>query len=245
MSEQQGDFASGYSISVYALSEKAVTVVFGNQISETLWRLVSSFNRLLKQNPFSGLITTVPAYSTLTVFFDPLKVALTDLPGKSCYEKVAGYLKKMSHSEPDLTVQVGNQVVIPVCYGGNFGPDILTVAQNNGLTETEVIALHSSAVYSVYMMGFIPGFAYMGGMPPGLSTPRKEVPRAAIPAGSVGIAGLQTGIYPIEIPGGWQIIGRTPLQLFNADRESPALLKGGDSITFKAITTEEFNAYLV
>jgi inhibitor of KinA len=245
MSEQQGDFASGYSISIYALSEKAVTVVFGHVISETLWRLVSSFNRLLTQNPFAGLTTTVPAYSTLTVFFNPLLVASADLPGKTCYEKVAGYLKEISHRAPDQTRLAGNHIVIPVCYGGNFGPDILTVAQNNGLSEAEVIALHSGASYRVYMIGFVPGFAYMGGMPPTLATPRKQVPAAAIPAGSVGIAGLQTGIYPIEIPGGWQIIGQTPLQLFDAKRQQPALLKGGDSITFKAITIDEFNAYRV
>ncbi|WP_052265867.1 5-oxoprolinase subunit PxpB [Pedobacter kyungheensis] len=245
MSEQQGDIASGYSISIYALSEKALTVVFGNTISERLWRQVSSFNQLLKQNPFPGLITTVPAYSTLTVFFDLIQVAQSDLPGKTCYEKVSGYLKQLSHSAPGLAVQAGKHVVIPVCYGGDFGPDILTVAQNNDLTEKEVIALHSSAVYSVYMMGFVPGFAYMGGMSQSLSTPRKEVPQAAIPAGSVGIAGLQTGIYPIAIPGGWQIIGRTPLQMFNAARQNPALLQGGDTVTFKAITIDEFNAYPV
>lgn len=243
MSGQQGDIASNYSISIYALSEKALTVVFGNTISESLWHQVSSFNQLLKQHPFQGLITTVPAYATLTVFFDPLLVAQADLPGKTCYEKVSGYLKQMSHSAPDLAVQAGKHVIIPVCYGGDFGPDIATVAENNGLTEEEVIALHSGAVYNVYMLGFVPGFAYMGGMPQGLSTPRKEVPRAAIPAGSVGIAGLQTGIYPIVIPGGWQIIGRTPLQLFNATRQNPALLQGGDSVTFKAITIDEFNAY--
>jgi len=245
MSEQQGDFASDYSISIYALSEKAVTVVFGNVISETLWRLISSFNQLLVQNPFAGLSTTVPAYSTLTVFFDPLLVATGGLRGKTCYEKVAGYLKQLSHSKPNQTVLAGNHIVIPVCYGGDFGPDILTVAQSNGLTQAEVIALHNSAVYSVFMIGFVPGFAYMGGMPPGLATPRKETPRAAVAAGSVGIAGLQTGIYPIEIPGGWQIIGRTPLKLFDASRENPSLLKGGDSITFKAITIDEFNAYWV
>jgi len=245
MSEQQEDFASDYSISIYALSEKALTVVFGQLISETLWHLVSSFNRLLTQNPFSGLTTTVPAYSTLTVFFDPLVVASADLPGKTCYEKVSAYLKTISHNEPGQTGLGGNHIVIPVCYGGDFGPDILTVAQNNGLSETEVITLHSGASYRVYMIGFVPGFAYMGGMPQTLATPRKQVPAAAIPAGSVGIAGLQTGIYPIEIPGGWQIIGRTPLQLFDATRQQPALLKGGDSITFKDITIEEFNAYRV
>lgn len=243
MSEQQGSFTSDYSISIYALSEKAVTVVFGTEISDTLWCLVNSFNQLLGQNPFAGLIATVPAYTTLTVFFDPLKVIVSDIPGKNCFDKVTGYLKEISHVQSKDAVLASNQVIIPVCYGGDFGPDILTVAQTNRITEAAVIALHSGASYRVHMMGFVPGFAYMGGMPSVLSTPRKEVPRDKVPAGSVGIAGLQTGIYPVEIPGGWQIIGRTPLKLFDATREQPALLQSGDSITFKAITVEEFNAY--
>jgi inhibitor of KinA len=243
MSEQRTYFTANYSVNIYGLSEQSVTVEFGAVISEELLGLITGFNQLLLQNPFPGLITTIPAYCTLTVFFDPLKVMATDLPGRFCYDKVSFYLKKLGLTKRGESARVADQLIIPVCYGGDFGPDILTVAQANNLTEAEVIEMHTLAPCTVYMIGFVPGFAYMGGMDAKLATPRKQVPDAKIPAGAVGIAGTQTGIYPMETPGGWQIIGRTPLKMFDVNRAQPSLLKSGDLITFKAIDVEEFNAY--
>ncbi|WP_293783392.1 5-oxoprolinase subunit PxpB [uncultured Pedobacter sp.] len=226
------------------MSEKSVTITFGTTIDIDLLDLITDFNQLLLENPFSGLISTVPAYTTLTVFYDPLMVMSSDLPGEVGFEKVSAYLNNIVPTQTKKAAQVANELVIPVCYGGHFGPDLTTVALANHLTETEVIDIHTGGHYTIFMIGFVPGFAYMGGMDDRLSTPRKNVPTAKIPAGSVGIAGNQTGIYPMETPGGWQIIGRTPLKMFDVNRAQPSLLKGGDRVTFKAIDQAEFNTLL-
>lgn len=243
MTEQVGYFGTNIPIKIYGLSEKSITIRFGTAIDYDLLYLIADFNQLLLQNPFSGLITTVPAYTTLTVFFDPLSVMLSDLPGQVCFEKVSAHLNKIAQIKREKSKIIADKLVIPVCYGGDFGQDLLTVARTNKLSETEVIDIHTAGQYIVFMIGFVPGFAYMGGMDTRLSTPRKEVPDAKIPAGSVGIAGNQTGIYPMETPGGWQIIGKTPLKMFDVNRLQPSLLKGGDMVTFKAIGIKEFNAY--
>lgn len=243
MTEQVGYFGTNIPIKIYGLSEKSVTIRFGTAIDYDLLYLIADFNQLLLQNPFSGLITTVPAYATLTVFFDPLSVMLSDLPGEVCFERVSAHLNKIAQTKREKSSIIADKLVIPVCYGGDFGQDLSTVARTNKLSETEVIDIHTAGQYIVFMIGFVPGFAYMGGMDTRLSTPRKEVPDAKIPAGSVGIAGNQTGIYPMETPGGWQIIGRTPLKMFDVNRLQPSLLKGGDVVTFKAIGIKEFNAY--
>ena len=139
------------------------------------------------------------------------------------------------------TAAVHQRVVrIPVLYGGEFGPDLDFVAKHNGLTKDEVIAIHTSGDYTVHMIGFAPGFPFIGGMSERIAAPRRETPRLKIPARSVGIAGVQTGVYPIETPGGWQLIGRTPLELFLPDENPPSLLVAGDKITFYEITSEEY-----
>ena len=228
-------------LTIYPLSESAVTVEFGNTIDETLMNRINRFNQLLHQKPFPGLYDTVPAYTTLTVFFDPFKLILqNELPGKSCFEKVSNYLQQVRDDGEPSSASETDIIGIPVCYGGSLGPDLEYVAEFHHLTDDEVISLHSSAVYKVYMIGFIPGFAYMGGLPDKLDTPRKDMPRKAVPAGAVGIAGKQTGIYPLETPGGWQIIGQTPVKLFDENRQPPALLKAGDRIRFEAISLLDF-----
>jgi inhibitor of KinA len=244
MNKQERYFGMNIPLKIYGLSEKSVTITFGTTIDNDLLDLITGFNQLLLENPFSGLMTTVPAYTTLTVFFDPLVVMLSDLPGEVCFEKVSVHLNKIAEIEMEKSRVITNHLVIPVCYGDDFGPDLLTVADTNNLTETEVIAIHTAGHYTVFMIGFVPGFAYMGGMDNRLSTPRKEIPTGRIPAGSVGIAGNQTGIYPMETPGGWQIIGRIPLKMFDVNRTQPSLLKGGDRVTFKAIDQDEFNEML-
>jgi len=231
----------GQYFNVYALSEQAITIEFGQEINEDTLQKVTAFNQLIIQNPFPGFYTTVPAYTTLTVFFDPLQVIQSDLPGTDCFDKVSAYLTGLKNNRQDILITHPGTITIPVCYDGLFGPDIEEVASHTKLTPQEVISLHSKAIYKVYMIGFVPGFAYLGGMAEALATPRRATPRNAVPAGSVGIAGMQTGVYPLETPGGWQIIGRTPLKMFNADRPQPALLKAGDQVVFKPIDKSEFD----
>lgn len=230
--------------SIYYLSEQAVTVAFEPEISEKQLQYITQFNSLINQNPFSGFRCSVPAYNTVGVFFDPVKVIKNFyLQGLDCFEKVSWYLKKLELEPEKPQVNEANTTIIPVCYGQGFGPDLEELAKLHKLEIEEVINLHSAAVYKVYMVGFVPGFAYLGGMNLLLDTPRKTTPRKTIPAGSVGIAGKQTGIYPLETPGGWQIIGKTPFKMFDADRSRPALLKAGDNVIFQPISTAEFKLF--
>lgn len=228
---------------IYSLSEQAVTIEFGDEISENLLRQISNFNKTLHAYPFIGLKTTIPAYCTLTVVYDPLAVINSTLKGKNVFEKLVNYLNSLTEKLQHGSFSSGEIITIPVFYGDEFGPDIEEVASVNELTVDEVIRLHTSVKYKVYMIGFVPGFAYLGGMSAKLISPRKGQPRAVIPAGSVGIAGQQTGIYPLETPGGWQIIGKSPVKLFDVLRSQPSLLKAGDEVIFTSITRQEFNDY--
>lgn len=225
---------------IYYLSEQAVTISFGNEISESLAQEIRKFNSLIHQNPFAGFNTTVPAYATLTVFYDPLVVLLTDLEGLTCFDKISSYLHNLKTLKENRSISKEETITIPVYYGGDFGPDLDEISLHTKLGHDEIINIHSSVTYKVYMIGFVPGFPYLGGMDKRLTTPRKTYPRAIVPAGAVGIAGEQTGVYPLETPGGWQIIGRTPTVLFNPKREQPSLLKAGNQVIFKPIGLEEF-----
>jgi len=228
---------------IYPLSENAVTIEFGNTINETAIGRVMAFDRQLTNKPFAGMYQTVPAYATLTVFFDPMEIVYqNELPGKSCFEKVSGYLKGLTDEHnPGLKVE-NDMITIPVCYGGKFGTDMEYFTETNRLTVDEVIRMHSESIYKVCMIGFIPGFTYLGGLNPALEIPRKDTPVKVMP-GSVGIGGTQTGIYPLETPGGWQIIGRTPLRMFDARRQQPSLLKTGDRVKFEPINFSDFEQY--
>jgi inhibitor of KinA len=226
---------------IYYLSEFAVTVEFGQKIAENLLNAVNRLNELLYRQPFTGFRTTVPAYSTLTVFYDPVLVIKSNLTGTSCFEKVSAYLNDLNLQKKTANLVKGDTIIIPVCYGENFGPDLEEVASLHQISTGDVIKLHSAATYKVYMIGFVPGFAYLGGMDERLATPRKATPRKSVPAGAVGIAGQQTGVYPLATPGGWQIIGQTPVRLFDMNRRQPSLLKPGDTVLFKPIGLNEFN----
>jgi len=225
---------------VYPISEKAVTIEFGNSINQHLLYTITAFAELLQQNPFAGMTGMVPAYSTLTVYFDPLIVAKADVAGNSALEKVTAYFDQLKQHALKTSIRESDIITIPVCYGEDFGPDLEEVARINDLTTDEVIRLHGSVTYLVHLIGFMPGFAYLGGMPQAIMAPRKARPRPDVPAGAVGIAGLQTGIYPLQSPGGWQIIGQTPLKMFDAGRAEPSLLKAGDRVKFEAINLSEF-----
>jgi inhibitor of KinA len=228
----------------YPLGENALTIEFGSIIDEAISNRVTAFNRLLNQMPFPGMYQTVAAYATLTVFFDPVTViSQKDITGTTCFEKVRNYLQGIEIEDAQNQADDGDVITIRVCYGGEYGPDLQYVAEYHQLSPEEVIQLHSAAVYKVYMIGFVPGFAYMGGLDARLETPRKAMPRNAVQPGSVGIAGAQTGIYPLETPGGWQIIGRTPLKMFDAARKQPALLNAGDRVKFEPVDSADFEKY--
>lgn len=226
---------------IYALSEQAVTLVFGDEINETTASKISNFNRLLKSKPFAGFRGSVPAYTTLSIFYDLLLVIKGDLPGQNGFEKVSRYLTSLVSKNHTAAPDIPDLITLPVFYGSAFGPDLEEVSSMTNLSAEEIIHLHCAATYKVYMIGFVPGFAYLGGMDERLASPRKLKPRASVPAGSVGIAGKQTGIYPFETPGGWQIIGQTSFKMFDANRSQPSLLKAGDEVKFQSVGLQEFN----
>lgn len=224
--------------SFYSLSENAVTVNLGSLVSPTVQARVQQLLMDLDHDPFIGYQESVPSYIGLTVFYEPMKIVGNEWGAAS---EVISILKGRVKQIEDQTNSVkGSHVTIPVCYDRDYGLDLDDVAKRNGLTREEVIHLHTSGDYLVYMIGFAPGFPFLGGMDERIATPRHAQPRTAIPAGSVGIAGGQTGVYPFTTPGGWQLIGQTPLTLFSASREVPSLLQAGDRVTFKEISKEKF-----
>jgi inhibitor of KinA len=217
--------------------EQGLIVEFGNAIDPVVNARVLRLARAMAARGLEGVLETVPTYRSLLVLFDPLV-----LPRERLASEVEGLLAAPAAVEAPGAG--GNTVELPVLYGGEFGPDLAFVAQHNGLSPEEVISFHSSPAYLVYMIGFTPGFPYLGGMSSRLATPRLPSPRVKVPPGSVGIAGNQTGVYPLESPGGWRLIGRTPLRLFDVDAERPFLLAPGDLVRFRPVDEEEYWAYL-
>ena len=214
---------------------------FGKEINEGDFEKVMKAVKALDRVSEDWLIEIVPSYTSIAVFYDPVIVhKQQEEASKLPYELVCMRLEEILSVESSGEGKNERLIEIPVCYGGELGPDLSYVAEYNQLSEEEVIELHSSGEYLVYMLGFAPGFPYIGGMNKKIAAPRKETPRLSIPARSVGIAGEQTGIYPIETPGGWQLIGRTPKELFLPDENPPALLQAGDRISFKPISYEEY-----
>lgn len=229
-------------IRFYPQGDQAITVSFGDEINQELHEKIISLTKLLDLEPFPGMIEAVPIFTAVTIYYSPLDVKRKYL-NLSIYEDVVMQIKQKLQSKKLSRNDPPTIITIPVCYGGEYGRDLTEVAQYHKLSESDVIRLHSNHEYVVYMVGFTPGFPYLGGMSERLATPRKQTPRVAIPAGSVGIGGRQTGIYPLESPGGWQIIGRTPLKLFNYNKKEPTLLKAGDIVRFKPITAEQYDEW--
>ena len=228
-------------IHFFQISENAISLEFGDDINELLLEKITRINQCIKQKPFAGLLSTIPAYNTLTLYFnfDDLMNDVS-VKGATCLEKILAYVEAIN-VETKNNQSTQNQIIqIPVCYDYTFGYDLEELSLFHQLKREEIIEIHSSAVYTVFMIGFVPGFPYLGGLSERLTSPRKQNPRPAIPAGSVGIAGQQTGIYPLETPGGWQIIGRTPLKLFDVNKKQPSLLKAGEKIKFESISLNEF-----
>lgn len=225
------------SFKISTLGENGLLVQFGNEVNETLNDKVQSLQQLLTDHPLPGTIDLVPAYSSLAVYFDPAYTA------GSGTDTAAAELEKFTRALTTASIAASRFISIPVCYEPAQATDLLAVSRATGLTVEEVIAIHSAPVYRVYMMGFLPGFAYMGPLDARIRLPRKSKP-ARVPAGSIAIAANQTGIYPFSSPGGWHTIGRTPLRLFDADAEEPCSLRSGDQVKFEPISPEEYKNML-
>lgn len=196
---------------------------------------VVSLSQAIQDAAIGGVQYCIPAYCSLTVGYDPRLVKYEQL----CTRIQALQSQLETARSPGVSAR---QLTIPVCYEGDLAPDLDLLSQHFGLEKEQIIHLHTHTVFRVYMLGFMPGFPYMGSLPKALETPRKTSPRLRVPAGSVGLAGLQTGIYPIESPGGWQIIGRTPIKIFDPEREQPFYLQAGDEVRFEAIGLEAYYA---
>ncbi|MGD6901806.1 5-oxoprolinase subunit PxpB [Bacillus infantis] len=221
----------------YAAGDSCIILEFGSSIDPGSNQKVRKAASLLSKKPFRGMIECVPAFHTLAVHYDPYAVGTL-----SPFEAASSLIAEMLAEKIQLDVQSPRLLDIPVCYEGAHAPDLAFVARSNGLSEKEVIEIHSNRDYEIYFLGFSPGFPFLGGMDQRIAAPRKTSPRLKIPSGSVGIAGSQTGIYPSETPGGWQIIGRTPLTLFDPEREEPSYLKPGDRLRFIPVTEAEFQS---
>jgi KipI family sensor histidine kinase inhibitor len=226
---------------IYPAGDCALTVEFGTAISPELNDQVHALARSLREKSPPGLCGMVPAYASLLVYFDPLRISSRRLA--AVLRRRIRRLKKLRPAAAVSAVagaQMGKTIRIPVCYEGDYAPDMEAVSAHTGFSPAEIIARHTKPVYRIYMLGFLPGFPYLGGLDPALETPRLAAPRTVIPAGSVGIGGAQTGIYPLESPGGWRLIGRTPLKPYDPGREEPFLYRAGDSIAFYAIHAKEY-----
>jgi inhibitor of KinA len=219
---------------IVPLGDSALLVEFENRIDASINERCIALAEALAARGVPGVRDIVPAYRTVAVYFDPLKTDRSQLQHQLGQAIVA----------PAPATAASREVIrVPVCYGAAEGPDIEDVARFARSSEEEVVSLHTAAIYRVFMLGFSPGFAYMGPVDSRIAAPRRPTPRTAVPAGSIGIAGQQTGIYPSETPGGWQLVGRTPLRAFDASRTPPSLFRAGDSVQFFAIGRDEWDRY--
>jgi inhibitor of KinA len=213
--------------------DSAVIVEFAARIDAAVNAQAVALAESVRAAVLSGVRDVVPTFCSVAVYFDPLK---TDV------DALVHRLDREAGGQAPVPMHAASPIRIPVCYGGAFGPDLAEVARFGGMTESEIIALHSAPTYRVFMVGFVQGFAYMGTVDPRIAAPRRPIPRGRVPAGSVGIAGLQTGIYPSEVPGGWQLVGRTPVKPFDLGRSQPFLLKPGDAVRFYRIKPEDYES---
>lgn len=226
---------------IFPLGDTAVCIDFGNRIDPAIHAQVMALYYYFQVAPVKGVTDLVPAYSSLTLHYDPV-VYWRDINSiATIADTIQEKLAQVADVLTGTPIGVPKTVQIPVCYEGYFAPDLPAVAMNTGLDVQEIIERHTAVTYRVYMLGFLPGFAYMGQVDEAIAQPRKQRPQPTY-AGGVGIAGRQTGIYPLASPGGWQIIGHTPVKLFNKD-SGDTLLQPGDSVQFYPVTSYEFNRY--
>lgn len=218
-------------IKILTEGDSSILVVFGDEISPEINRKITATVQMMRAQHIEGVVDVIPAFCSLLINYDPRVIT---------FEKMKKRMEHLLQFDAEMEKETKRVFQIPVCYGGNYGPDIQNIADHAGMTEEEVIALHSSKDYLIYMLGFLPGFCYLGGLDERLHTPRLASPRIRIPAGSVGIGGSQTGIYPLDSPGGWQLMGMTPIRTYDPGRENPILLEAGDYIRFVPIDEEEY-----
>lgn len=218
-------------IRILPAGDLSLIVEFGNEISKACNGRVIQLDEWFRTKQIAGVIETIPAFCSLLIYYDPLKIS---------YKKLCRYIKGFVGKAKEIEEKQKRIIEIPVCYGGKYGEDLKDLAGFVGMNESQVVEIHSSIDYLIYMLGFLPGFPYLGGLDKRLEIPRLSNPRTSIPAGSVGIGGKQTGIYPIDSPGGWRLIGKTPLKLYDSKRENMLLYQAGDYIRFKPIDEDEF-----
>ena len=219
-------------IRILTAGDSSLLIEFGKEISPDINKRISATVQLMKEQHIEGVVDIIPAFASLLINYDPRVITY------------GGLVKRMKHLlkvDAKMEKEVKRIFEIPVCYGGEFGPDLGNIAEHAGLSEQEVIDIHSSRDYLIYMLGFLPGFCYLGGLDERIFTPRLVNPRIKIEAGSVGIGGSQTGIYPLESPGGWQLMGKTPVKTYDPDRETPILVEAGDYIRFIPVDRAEYD----
>lgn len=219
---------------IYA-GDISLVMEFGNSISSEINSKIRNMVKNIEENPIVGLTEIIPTYRSIQIMYDPLQIEVETLIEK---------LKTLEASIGSSDDESFRIIEIPTFYGEDFGPDIGFVAEHNNISEEEVIKIHTGTDYLVYMLGFTPGFTFLGGMSEKIHTPRLQSPRTKIPAGSVGIAGAQTGMYPSETPGGWQLIGRTPVTLYDPEKDPPVLLNAGDYVRYVSVDKNEYNRIL-
>lgn len=229
-----------YTYKIFPLGDSALTIDFGNRIDEKINQEVIARFHHLKNEPIEGVLDIVPAYSSISVFYDTWHLQKKIHPGGLVYDWMkdqVDVLIKQSLNDYEIKEML---VHIPVCYDLDYAPDLQKLSKEKNMSPEELISIHTAGTYKIYMLGFLPGFAYMGEVDERIAAKRKDQPVNMV-AGSVGIAGRQTGIYPLDSPGGWQIIGRTPWKLFDPERPEPVLLNAGEKVQFYSIGKEEFN----
>ncbi len=214
------------------VGDRGLLVEYGDAITPEINRKVRVMALALEQVGPAGMLEVIPTYRSLLIIYDPMKTGVAEL-GQA--------INDLEDRLDEIRIPPPRTVEVPVLYGGDCGPDIEFVARHAGLSIDDVMRIHSGTPYQIYMMGFTPGFAYLGGLPPEIHAPRLETPRTLVPAGSVGIANNQTGIYPVRSPGGWRIIGRTPSKLFDPMKSEPFLYRAGDFIKFNSISEAEYD----
>jgi KipI family sensor histidine kinase inhibitor len=225
-------------VKILPAGDSALTLEFGGAIDPAVNAQVNRVAASLTADPVRGVLETVPAYCSLLLRIDPRT------PSFLLIHRLKRRVRSLIRGGAAPPAET-RELEVPVCYGGDFGPDLSQVAELSGLSEAEVIRRHSGVRYQVYMLGFLPGFPYLGGLDPSIAVPRLKTPRQEIPPGAVGIGGQQTGIYPLPSPGGWRLIGRTPLKLYDPERAEPVLFRAGDFIRFIPVTPEQYKEYEV
>jgi inhibitor of KinA len=221
-------------VRIVPAGESALIVEFEDRIDPAVNARAIALAESVQAAAFRGVRDVVPTFRAVAVYFDPLHVD---------YDALVEHVEAAVKTAAPTTSEAPAPIRIPVCYGGDLGPDLGGVASFAGLSEGEVVRIHSQPTYRVFMLGFVAGFAYLGSVDDRIAMPRHSTPRVRVPIGSVGIAGIQTGVYPAETPGGWQLIGRTPLKPFDLARPNPCLMKAGDAVRFYAISRSEYDAW--